>query len=340
MILNNISAISRQDTYGAFNSLAAYPDHAADALAADEIAFPANWPRMAVGYNAVVIVGFGTGAAAGVALAQLAAQCCTVPVLVLRDRELPAYVGTSTLVIVTSCSGDTADTFEVYNLAVVSGARVVAVTFGGALGSAVEDRPIAKLSGDILPQYSLAAIFFAMYRILASLGLIERQGDAENETVSLLAQQEEVFAPQVDEDANPAKALASALLGKLPIIYAGCGRLSPIAERWRAQINSAGKLQAHSNAYPELTHNELLSWRNAERQCQQWAVVVVRDRAEDALTSARVTAAADVIPEAIDVHEIFVEGKSLMARIWTGLYFADFTSAYLGIAWGEDPSAV
>ncbi|HEY3332351.1 MAG TPA: SIS domain-containing protein [Capsulimonadaceae bacterium] len=334
-MLDNVNLIARQDTSGAMPLLMAYAEQALVALNADLPEFVKPEPLANV-----VVVGFGTSGAAADAIVAYLRDKATVPVAVVKDRRVPSYVGPQSLVIVASYSGDTGDCADAYTDAIERGATVVAVTRGGAVEELASERAVVRLPAGYGAQFSLPATFFTLYRVLAEHGVFERQPEDEAEALQLLARQCRALAPDVPEVSNPAKQMASALLGKLPVIYAGSDWLHCVAQRWCSQINASGKLLAHPNTYPELTHNELLAWQNATKQCQQLAVVLLRDRGDDSVGAARVGAAADLIPTEVDVHEVYAEGITRLARLWTALTFADISSAYLALAWGGDPSAV
>lgn len=70
----------------------------------------------------------------------------------------------------------------------------------------------------------------------------------------------------------------------------------------------------------------------AQRQAQNWAVIFLRDPSE--LTdmpriARRVEITREIIGEATEVHELWAEGKSLLARMFSLIYFADFLTVYL-----------
>ena len=58
---------------------------------------------------------------------------------------------------------------------------------------------------------------------------------------------------------DSAKALARALHGRVPVI-AGAGLTTPIAYRWKTQINENAKMPAFALELPELDHNEIVGW--------------------------------------------------------------------------------
>ena len=58
------------------------------------------------------------------------------------------------------------------------------------------------------------------------------------------------------------RALARALHGTVPVV-AGAGLTTPIAYRWKTQINENAKMPAYALELPELDHNEIVGWGSA-----------------------------------------------------------------------------
>ncbi len=48
--------------------------------------------------------------------------------------------------------------------------------------------------------------------------------------------------------------------GRIVAVYGGGGITSPVAQRWKTQINENAKWPAWHSALPELDHNEIVSW--------------------------------------------------------------------------------
>src|SRR5262245_6715519 len=85
-------------------------------------------------FDQVVVAGMGGSGIAGDILAAAAADVLSVPVFVVKHLGLPAFVGDRTLVVAMSYSGGTEETVLAAQAALDSGAPLVAVTCGGALG--------------------------------------------------------------------------------------------------------------------------------------------------------------------------------------------------------------
>ncbi|MCL6641379.1 MAG: SIS domain-containing protein, partial [Candidatus Rokubacteria bacterium] len=95
----------------------------------------AGTPRPPRVPSALVVAGMGGSAIGGDLLRALLAPDAPVPVVVVRDERLPAFVGPQTLVVACSYSGNTEETLAAYDAARARRAPLVAVTSGGALAA-------------------------------------------------------------------------------------------------------------------------------------------------------------------------------------------------------------
>ena len=100
------------------------------------------------GIRQVLITGMGGSAIGADLLAAYIAPHCPVPVIVLRDYDLPAWAtGPHTLVIANSHSGNTEETLSAFSQALEKNCLVMALTTGGKL-HAQATRPGPR-SGDL-----------------------------------------------------------------------------------------------------------------------------------------------------------------------------------------------
>src|SRR5438034_11676838 len=111
-------------------SVAGFPRHVAEAYANGRAA--SGLPDLA-GLTSVVCGGMGGSGVAGDVLKQAFRERLGIPVDVNRSPVLPAFAGPSTLVVVSSYSGNTAETLASFHEAAARGCRILAITGGGAL---------------------------------------------------------------------------------------------------------------------------------------------------------------------------------------------------------------
>ena len=138
-----------------------------------------------------------------------------------------------------------------------------------------------------------------------------------------------------------AQEIAETLKGKIPCIYAN-GVMTPVAYRWRCQIEENAKQLAFHHEIPEMNHNEIVGWKNPP---EDFAVVLIRDNQEAEIVGKRFNATKKVTWESkgeatLEMVEIITEGESLLARMMSGVLLGDLVSLKLAEMNGVDPTPV
>ena len=81
----------------------------------------------------IVVIGMGGSGIAGDVVAASFNDELPVPIMVLKQMRVPAFVGPETLAFAVSYSGDTEETVSMASQAIECGAQLVAVSRGGEL---------------------------------------------------------------------------------------------------------------------------------------------------------------------------------------------------------------
>ena len=163
--------MSTLDTLDIVGATLALPEQVASAAAAlgDGVAGLPDGPL-----SNVLVVGMGGSGIAGDVLAAVAGPVCAVPIVVHKDYELPGFVGSDTLLLAVSASGSTEETLHVATEAVRAGARLVAVSQGGALAelAGTAGAPHIPVPAEIvMPRTGLGALAVPLLLVLEQLGL-------------------------------------------------------------------------------------------------------------------------------------------------------------------------
>src|SRR4030081_393575 len=127
----------------------------------------------AAGLRAIAVVGMGGSGISGELCRSVLAPLATVPVVTIRDYDLPAWVGPDTLVFAVSYSGSTEETLSAFHQAAERGARIVAVTTGGALAREADARgyPAVVVPGGLMPRAALGYVGVPPLVVCSRLGL-------------------------------------------------------------------------------------------------------------------------------------------------------------------------
>jgi glucose/mannose-6-phosphate isomerase len=149
------------------------------------------------------------------------------------------------------------------------------------------------------------------------------------------------YRPGIETFRNLPKALARDLHGKFPVIYGVQDLSDVIAYRWRTQLNENSKVLASHQAFPELNHNEVVGWQGPLSSALEVWVVLLRDPQELGRIAQQIDLTKAFLQErAAGITEVWSQGQSRLARLFSLLYTGDFTSYYLALLRGVDPKPV
>jgi glucose/mannose-6-phosphate isomerase len=260
----------------------------------------------------------------------------------------PPPVDSKTLVVASSYSGNTEETLAAYESARLEGGQMAVITTGGQIGRLADAHKHRKvvLPGGLQPRAALGYSFFPLLYMLAvkselfGTNVREKTEQGLQEVVPLL----ETLSGQLSagpKRSNPAFAIAQKIQGKIPVIYSAADRLDSVNLRWRGQIQENAKHLAFGNLLPEMNHNEINGWSHPEEMLGRFIAIFLRDRDDHPRVQARIDIARKIIgKEAGGAIEIASQGESLLARIFSLVHLADWTSYYLAVLNGVDPMPV
>ena len=147
------------------------------------------------------------------------------------------------------------------------------------------------------------------------------------------------YAPESGE--NDAKRLALDIHGKMPLLYGIHGLTDSIAIRWKNQFNENSKIPAFYNVFPELNHNEIEGWDSHHEFGSNFFIIILRSEDEVENISRQIEIIKTILSEKVGgLKEVWEKGKVKLGRIFSLLYLGDFTSYYLAILNGIDPTPV
>jgi glucose/mannose-6-phosphate isomerase len=301
-----------------------------------------NLPADFAGVNKVVVLGMGGSAIGGDLVRSLVQSESKIPVIVHRDYGLPAFVDEKTLVIASSYSGNTEETLSGFEPALKTRAKKLAMTTGGKLQELAKANnvPVFKIEYKAQPRAALGFSFLPTLGVLQKLGFVKDKSADVAETVRVL----EKLSARLDEksplSANPAKQLAQRLFGCLPVIY-GAGIAAEAAHRWKTQVNENSKAWGFYEVFPELNHNATVGYPFPKDVAQKIRVILLRSPLFNERVKLRYDVTCELLKRSNVAYE-FVdgEGRSAMSQMMSLVMRGDFTSYYLAILYGVDPSPV
>lgn len=326
------------DPGGMLPAVLAAPSLWAEGVALAEGALP---PRLdAAGPVAVLGMG-GSGIVADVA-ATLATEVGSAPVVPVKDRRPPAWVGEGTLVVAVSHSGDTAETVAASRGALEAGARLLAVTSGGRLGALMREAgaPVVAVPDRHEPRAALPLLAGPALLALVRAGVLPQTvADDLGSLPDHLRPLVGAWGPDAADP--PPLALARELVGATGWFVGARGVGALVAQRARCQLNENAERIAHASELPELDHNEIVGWAGGGPATGPLVLVELHEEGGDPRAGASFAATRDVAAgrfRGVVRHRL--PGPTPLARLAAGVLDVDLASVYLALLTGVDPTPV
>ena len=224
------------------------------------------------------------------------------------------------------------------------GAKIICITTGGKLAelATLHKLPIITLPTGFQPRAALAYSFVPVLMTLERIGFTSGESANISDTAELLDKLSKEYGASNLTEANHANMLAHTLLAKIPVIYSASDLFDSVNIRWRGQIQENAKHVAFGNVLPEMNHNEINGWDFPHTMQEKFQVIFLRSPQDE---HHQVTKRFGILHEVltskgVEVKEFTAQGNTVMARMFSLISLADWTSYYLALLAGVDPSPV
>lgn len=336
MTFEEIFAVDASNMYALLKGFPAQVREAVDIGTAAAVRLPVRNIR------SVVLCGLGGSAIGGDLLRSHLADDLAVPFFVNRTYTLPRFAGPSTLVIVSSYSGNTEETVAAQREALRRKALMLCISSGGRVSAIARSRgvPLITIPGGLPPRAALGYSFFPLLVTLSRLGMISDRTRQIRETIELLDRKAAEYGDP-DPGRNRALQLASMLRHRLTVIYSSADRLDAVNTRWRGQIAENAKALCFGHVLPEMNHNELVGWKTLEETMREIRVLFLRDREDHPRIALRAGITREVLSRYTPhIEDVWSEGRSALARLFSLVTLGDWVSYYLAVLHRQDPTPV
>jgi glucose/mannose-6-phosphate isomerase len=263
------------------------------------------------------------------------------PFEICRNYDIPRYVDEKTLFIASSYSGNTEETLEALTQAEAKKAQIVVLTAGGKLAERAKEAgyPLYIIPGHIQPRMTTLYFVKARADIYEKFGLDQGISEQLEKVAEILKETVKSWLPTVPTKDNPAKKLALELVGKSVVVYGG-PRMQAVANKFKISINENAKNVAWWNELPEFNHNEFIGW-SGQPLDKPYAIVDIRSNLEHPRILKRFEVTERLLSGKRPTPNVIVPlGDTLLEQLLWGLAFCDFTSIYLAILNGVNPTPV
>ena len=333
----------RVDTGRMIDSVVALPDQIEDAW--DKAGDFGSSLEGATG--PLVICGMGGSAIGGQMLADLAKQDSARPIHLERGYRLPAFAGPDTPVVCISYSGNTEEVMSSFTDALGRKCPTAAITSGGRLGEKAGEAGVQVhfTPGGMPPRAALGYLFTPLLRAASNIGIYQVPDAEIVAAVRKLRDLTKRFSLGSEPSKNSAMQLTKKLYGKIPVIYSGDGLLPAVAYRWKCQFNENSKCMAFFNTFAELGHNEIMGWDSPERLREDFFVIMLSDKEDHPRIRRRMEITYEEL-EPLGGGGAWIESdgemgkRGRLSRLFSVLALGDFTSVYLAVEYGKDPTPI
>jgi glucose/mannose-6-phosphate isomerase len=291
----------------------------------------------------IVMAGMGGSAISGDLFSAYIEDSCDTQFFVHRNYGLPQWVhGDECLVVASSHSGNTEEVLSAFDEAIVRKCPMVVISTGGKLAQKAESEkiPVWKFVHNGQPRAAIGYTFGLLLNLVFRLGLIpDPQSEIKSTVEAMKLQQSTIQAGSSIRD-NPAKRLAGQMMGRLVSVY-GADILSPVARRWKTQLNELAKAWSQFDILPEANHNAIAGSQNPPDELNKLFALFLLSSLQHPRNRRRLELNREsFMLEGITTDTYEAKGSNKLAQMWTAIHFGDYVSYYLAILYGVDPTPI
>ncbi len=306
-----------------------------------------RWPKIALeafesnldsvnfgGINHIVFAGMGGSGSIGDIFSAILSKS-KIHVSVVKGYVLPSTVSDKTLVIVTSVSGNTAETLTILESAIDLPCKIIAFSSGGKIEQICKKNSIKyfKISEIHSPRASLTKYLYTMLNILIQIIPIEK--DEILKSINMLIELKNKISSENLTESNPSLKL-SYWINDIPCIYYPWG-LQAAAIRFKNSLQENSKIHVITEDVIEACHNGIVSWETSSKIHP----ILIRGQEDSQKTKERWKIIKEYFTKGeIDFKEIISLEGNILTKIICLIYLLDYTSIYFAIKNEIDPSPV
>ena len=284
--------------------------------------------------NHIVFAGMGGSGTIGDIFAAVLSKS-NIHVNVVKGYILPKTVNSNTLVVVTSVSGDTAETLSVLESAQKLNSKIIAFSSGGKM---LEYCVKNKIQHRIISQYhspraSFTSYLYTILKILHSTLKIKQENILES-IASLENINKKISSLNLTKG-NPSLDLAKWITG-IPMIYYPFG-LQSDANRFKNSLQENAKMHVFAEDVIEACHNGVVAWEKKSNI----QPILIMGQDDHIKTKERWQILKEFFQQNnIEYREVISIKGSILTKIINLIYLLDYSTIYKAVLDEIDPSPV
>lgn len=269
-------------------------------------------------FTSIVLCGVGISGVACNIIENFLKDNCSLPVIVVKDYNLPSYVNKDSLIFSLSFSGDDDEVVSSYRDAVKKFIQPIVITSGGRLkflASQDNFRNVITIPGDILLRNSLVYFVFGVLGMLHNNKLFKLSSD------DVLNALEVVKNPVLE---LKSRELVNQLEGKIPFIFLP-RRYEGVALFWKYLLEGMSNRLCFYSLFPD----QFYDCRVLNEKDNFFPILVV-DEKDNALNVKKLELAKEFINKSkLKSLELSLKGNSFLVKSLTLLMVGYFVSGLL-----------
>jgi len=269
------------------------------------------------GLSGICFLGMGGSSIAGNYIATLLSEDSEIPLHIVRDYTIPAYVNKNWVVIAVSYSGNTEETLSALSVASKTGCRIFTMSSGGKM-TVDSVHSLIHLPKGLQPRATLPLMLSAVLPITETLLGLNKTSFEDLEKVLI-----KKAATWKDWLAEPSE-VAHLFIDKIPL-FIGAKHLIPVAYRAKCQINENSKALAFHSEIPESNHNEIESF--VDTYGCSIIPIFLRSNFESSRIGKRLSVTFDLYNEmGLNPLNLKADGKTKLEEMLVLTHFLDMVS--------------
>ena len=254
---------------------------------------------------------------------------------VVKGYLLPKNVNSETLVVVTSISGNTAETLSILKAAKKMGCRIIVFSSGGKMEEFCNQNNVEfiKIEKYHSPRASFVNFLYSILRILEPIFPIKKE-EVENSIKQLEITKKNICSDNLELN-NQSLDLAMSLK-EIPLIYYPWG-FEAAAIRFKCSLQENAKIHAIVEDVVEASHNGIVSWE-IKSNVQP---ILLQGKDDYEKTKERWIIFEEYFNEKnIKFKKIISKEGNIISKLVNLIYILDYASIYLAIINKIDPTPV
>ena len=286
------------------------------------------------GIDHIVFAGMGGSGAIGDLFSSILSKS-DIHVSLIKGYLLPKTVDKNTLVVTTSVSGNTDETFTVLNSAKKKDCNIITFSSGGKIENFCRENQIRFRKIPLIHSPRASFINFT-YSILNSLNpILPIKKNDVLESLNELDIIKKQISSQNLSDSNPAINLAN-WISNIPIIYYPNG-LQSAAIRFKSSLQENTKTHTIIEDIIESSHNGIVSWEKPS----SIQPILLQGQDDYIKTKERFSIIKEFfIKNNIKFKEVNSVSGNILTKLISLIYMLDYTTIYKAVLSKTDPSPV